>query len=269
MLAHHWKSLYLDKSYSIQVSLLRMEYVPVVSFLNPQQITELCTMAFFADKEARSDLVRRFIRDEDDYTSNFTGALRRIINSNSQTGLSATSYMLNTSDERRTGTDATIIITRHGHSKIALFEAKLPHSGGRPRRWDYPQTAAGDSHFSDQLARQAALRTEFAIFEIFYCDYGFGKQPAWMDNELSSCVWHTEAIAHDAQRSSRVPWRQKDLQTLLLKSGKRITDILKSLADCSEGQPIPMGGAGNAIAGEMGLEGPILQITAGEPVPQG
>lgn len=48
---------------------------------------ELCWFAYTADKEARSDLVRDYLRNEDDYTFNFTGALRRITNSNSKMGL--------------------------------------------------------------------------------------------------------------------------------------------------------------------------------------
>jgi hypothetical protein len=55
----------------------------IMSWMPKTQIDELCKFAYLADKEARSDLFRGFIRDENDYTSNFTGALRRIINSNS------------------------------------------------------------------------------------------------------------------------------------------------------------------------------------------
>src|SRR6185437_2725485 len=106
--------------------------------------------SYYADKEARSDLIAGVIRDEDDYTSNFTGALRRNINSHSQTGLRATSYMLSTTEERRSGCDATIILSTNGMDKVALFEAKLPRLANGAGVWDYPQTSTGLSHFSDQ-----------------------------------------------------------------------------------------------------------------------
>jgi hypothetical protein len=127
-------------------------------FFSEAQTRELVTFAYFADKEARSDLICNLIRDEDDYTSNLTGALRRNINSHSTSGLRATSHMLSTSQERRSGCDATVILTANGFTKVALFEAKLPRLTSGTSVWDYPQTASGLSHFSDQLDRQAKLR---------------------------------------------------------------------------------------------------------------
>ncbi|MBT43626.1 MAG: hypothetical protein CMF12_14035 [Idiomarina sp.] len=54
--------------------------------LNPVQILELCHFTMISDREIRSDLSIGMISDENDYTSNFTGTLRRNINSYSRTG---------------------------------------------------------------------------------------------------------------------------------------------------------------------------------------
>lgn len=107
-----------------------------------------------ADKEIRTDLALGYIRDEDDYTSNFTGALRRNVNAYSKTGLQATSFLLGPTEERLSGTDAAVILTRGNESKVVLFEAKWPRFATPHYRRDYVQTASGISHFSDQLQRQ-------------------------------------------------------------------------------------------------------------------
>lgn len=128
--------------------------------LRQDQIMELCWFAYTADKEARRDLVRGYLRNEDDYTPNFTGTLRRIINSNSKTGLTAISYMLGTSVERATGCDATIIFTRKEKSKVTIFEAKSPGLNAGKPQWDWRQASSRHSHFSDQLIRQAQFNSQ-------------------------------------------------------------------------------------------------------------
>lgn len=212
-----------------------------MSWLPIDQTLELIQFASWADREARSDLAGSYIHDEDDYTANFTGALRRIINSNSQTGLTATSLMLSPQDEQRTGTDATIIITRKGESKIALFEAKWPRITNPHYQWDYNQSATGLSHFSDQLARQHRLCKRFAIFEMFFCECEFGKQPTYMQKDGSSCVWHGEA--HTFMNSRTNPdavWDQADLVSMLQSGSVSIGDILRPFCACTRGEVFRM-----------------------------
>ncbi|MBX3724800.1 MAG: hypothetical protein KF823_02650 [Xanthomonadales bacterium] len=229
----------------------------------PQQIAELCNFASVADKEARSDLSLGYISGEDDYTSNFTGALRRIINSNSSTGLSATSFVLQPRIEQRTGCDATILISSNGHIKIAMFEAKLPRFGTSMYRWDYAQTASGLSHFSDQLTRQARFWPRFAIFEMFYCELPFGQQAAHLQSEGSSCTWHDETAQFDSSRSaSRSPWTQGELDSLLQIRNTGVGDVLASICQCDHGTPMSMWGDAEAVAQEFSLEGPVLHIAA-------
>ena len=239
------------------------------SLITKYQIREFCRFAYIADKEARSDLVSGWIRDEDDYTSNFTGALRRIINSNSRSGLTATSFLLKPNLERAMGCDATIIIASQTEMKIAVFEAKLPRLSKPTAQWDRPQTSAGLSHFSDQLDRQKAFKADFAIFEMFYCDLPFGQQPQYMKNEVSSCVWHDNAVQFDSTRSgARPPWTRADLVQLLQLGNIDISGVLKSLCSCSVGKPIPAPRAGaEAMISDFHLSGHVLFVRA-EGVPK-
>jgi hypothetical protein len=228
------------------------------------QTQELCHFAYLADKEARSDLFGGYIRDENDYTSNFTGALRRIINSYSQTGLKATSYMLDTTHERRMGCDATIILTAQNYSKVVCFEAKLPGLNSGKVKWDYYQTSTGLSHFSDQLARQNSFLSKFAMFEMFYCDYPFTQQPQYMLDDVSSCIWHKDAYSFDQSRGTQQPWKNADLITMLQKGNHGIDYILNEVCMCNQGTQINITGTGDNIARQFELEGYILQIQANE-----
>lgn len=234
--------------------------------MHPEQIDELCKIASFADKEARSDLARGYIRDEDDYTSNFTGALRRIINSHSRFGLKATSFMLGTAEERRTGCDASIIISTGVSYKVSTFEAKLPWSKSQYRDWDYEQTSSGLSHFSDQLARQSKLSPNFAVFEMFYCGFEFKKQPNYLPDYYSACVWHKDASTFDASRQklsnlSR-PWKESELIALVQQSRHEIGKILREVCECRIGTHLTMSGGIGALVQEHGIPRPALLIEA-------
>ena len=233
-----------------------------MSFLPPDQIHELMRFAFFADTEARSDLANGFTKDENDYTSNFTSALRRNINSYSQTGLSATSFLLSHIEEREFGGDATIILSRGNESKVAILEAKWPRFSSAGHQWDYNQTATGLSHFSDQLERQKRWSGTCAIFEMFYCEYPFGEQPAFLDKRGSSCVWHEDAEKFRAHRTNPSSiWSQGELQNLIENSGTNVPAVMFQFGECSKGQVIRMAQP-EAIGREFGLPPRILAIAA-------
>jgi hypothetical protein len=212
-----------------------------MSFLPDNQLAELIQFAAIADKEARSDLSIGFIKDENDYTSNFTGALRRIINSNSQTGLSASSFLLQHTEEREMGADAAIVLSRGSESKVAVFEAKWPRFMTPAYQWDYAQTASGLSHFSDQLERQTHWRGQIAIFEMFYSEHAFGAQPPFLDPDGSSCVWHedTEAFCNHRPNPDGV-WSQAELQKLLTTKRVSISEVMNEFGMCNQGKPIRM-----------------------------
>jgi|CXWL01.1.fsa_nt_gi hypothetical protein len=229
------------------------------------QIDELCNFAQFADKATRSDLVGGYIVSENDYTSNFTGALRRIINSNSTTGLSASSYLLLPPVERRIGCDAAIVITSNGHYKIAAFEAKYPRISQPTYQWDYPQKSTGLSHFSGQLERQNRFAGIHAIFEMFYCELPFGQQPPYMQSEVSSCVWHEDAVAFEASRvTPKKIWSSSELVGLLKAGQCPIENILREVCNCSRGEATQYSGEIRIldIVIELSMFGHILHVAA-------
>lgn len=230
---------------------------------NKAQVDELKRLAFLSDKEIRGDLVAGYIRDEDDYTANFTGALRRNINCYSKTKLQATSLMLGTSDERLTGCDATIIVTSNNESKVMLFEAKYPRFKKTNFRWDYPQTAGGLSHFSDQLARQSKYSGKFAIFEMFYNEHPFASGPPHLQAEVSSCAWYSDSQTFDLGRSSgSSPWTTAELNSMLKKGNTSIAEIIEDVCACKAGHPISMAKP-ESIVSEFGLPGNVLVVNFG------
>ena len=209
--------------------------------MQPQQIMEVVNFATWADREARSDLVIGHISGENDYTSNFTGALRRIINSYSQTGLRASSFVLNNASEQKLGCDAAIVLQSNKECKIGLFEAKWPRITKPHYGWDGTQTSKGLSHFTDQLDRQAiALKKfPFAIFEMFYCEADFGKQPSFMMSDGSTCVWHEEAVSFNDGRPNREAiWDNVDLKSFFKPTKKAIGEILAEICFCNKGKPL-------------------------------
>ncbi len=232
-----------------------------MSFVKADQIAELCRFAFISDMEIRSDLSRGFIKDEDDYTSNFTGALRRNINSYSRTGLEATSFVLPTTTERTTGCDATIIVQSGDYIKLMLFEAKLPWFSDTTRPWDWRQTSTGLSHFSDQLQRQAQLSPALAVFEMFYCEYPFGKQPSYLQDRVSTCLWHANVIAFDKGRKSAPGvWTHPDLKTMLTAGTNTIADIVQEVCLCNAGEPMYFPSDAVSIAREFNAAPNVLHI---------
>lgn len=229
------------------------------------QTKELCRFALWADREARSDLSTGHITNENDYTSNFTGALRRIINSNSRTGLSATSHLLTKSEENTFGCDAAIVVSSGSEVKIALLEAKWPRLKSPSYRWDYAQSSTGLSHFSDQLARQHPHHGRFAIFEMIYCEWPFGAQPNYMQKEVSSCIWHDSAFKFDNSRPSHPQtWTRTELENLLKLGHQRIDEVLAELCECRVGEKMQRFSSVLSMAEEFHLAGEILHIEAGQ-----
>ena len=210
-----------------------------MALLPQDQIAELRHFCYLSDREIRSDLIIGFIVNENDYTSNFTGALRRNINSYSQTGLQATSYLLTSQEEQATGCDAAIIIQAGNVGKVLLLEGKWPRLSTPNHRWDWKQSSSGLSHFSDQLARQAIYTNRYALVEMFYSEHPFGSQPTYMQPHGSSCVWHRDAMAHDQSRATTPKvWSQAELVSMLSKGTHDIAHIIEQVCLCQEGRPL-------------------------------
>jgi len=208
--------------------------------IKPEQIQEIIAYAALADKEVRSDFSRGYVAGENDYTSLFTGALRRNLNTYSQAGVSVTSFVLKGHDERKSGCDAAIIIQDRNLCKIALFEAKWPMKKSHPRAWDYAQTSTGLSHFTDQIRRQSKLDDGFAVFEMFYSDDDFGQQKDFMEDSGSTCVWHEEALSHTlSKKNPDSVWKIQELEKLLESNRHSIAEILYEICSCHKGKPKP------------------------------
>lgn len=223
---------------------------------------ELCHLAFYSDYEARIDLSRGYIRDENDYTSTFVSTLRRNINAHSRLGLTATSFALPHRLERRTGCDGAVVVTHRGRSKVALFEAKWPRVSTPGYSWDYAQTASGQSHLSDQLTRQSRLSSACAVFEMFYCEFPVGAQPPFMLPAVSSCVWRDSALQYESQRPLRdTPWSQDELRSMLsAEPPMSIADVLLALCKCVAAQPIGGLDDPRSFAEELRLEGEVIEV---------
>ncbi len=233
------------------------------------QITELSQFCYLSDKEVRSDLINGFITSENDYTSNFTSALRRNINTYSSTGLEATSFMLSPKEERATGTDAAIIISNGNTIKVILIEGKWPRLQTPNHYWDSKQTASGLSHFSNQLDRQKIYAKKYAIVEMFYDEHPFfSKYP--MQREVSACIWHQDAMTHDQQRNSYPNvWSQQDLISMLTNQGTlSISDVVTEVCLCRAGVQLnvqlPKSDQMRRNLGDLHLPANVLVITAKE-----
>ncbi|MDF4003552.1 hypothetical protein P3W33_09140 [Luteibacter sp. PPL552] len=234
-----------------------------VPFIPLNQIYELVNFAKIADKEARSDLFGGYIISENDYTSNFTGALRRIINSNSQTGLIAQSRLLSHQEEGVTGCDAAIVIQSLDEIKVLLIEAKWPRLSIPQYKWDEKQTSTGLSHFSNQLHRQAVFSSRYAIVEMFYSEHAFGMQPTWMQPNGSACVWHIDAIAYDQTRPTAPGvWTQSELTSLLAKGTHDIGAVLEEVCWCRQGRPISLPNDRPVVSMDIPLPNNVLFISA-------
>lgn len=233
-----------------------------MSFLDPFQLDELAYLAYNSDREIRGELAIGAIKDENDYTSNFTGALRRNINSYSRSGLSATSFLLQHEVEREVGADAAIILTRGNQSKVAIFEAKWPRFATSGYRWDYQQTASGLSHFSDQLDRQKRWCEVFAVFEMFYSEHPPGTKLPYLVDQGSSCIWHGDIELFRSRRPNpNAVWNQNELQILLSSKKVNIAKVMIEFGQCNVGRPINMR-APEEIGVEFRLPKNLLVIRA-------
>lgn len=211
-----------------------------MSLFPPNIIDQIKKSAYWADRTIRSDLSLGYIADENDYTSNFTAEFRRQINGKALNGVTATSYKINGSLERKTGTDACIILANKTHAKICLFEAKLPRLSTKKNAWDSIQKSTNKSHFSSQIKRQHKYKHNFTIWEMFYCDEAFTKQSSPFLDYTSTCITHDDAYDFDSKRIKvKKPWSDSELKKLHKQSTiYEVDELIELVCSCSIGQPI-------------------------------
>lgn len=228
----------------------------------PKVITEIASCAEWADRLVRADLISGFVVCENDYTSNFTSALRREINSRAIPGISAHSQVLTPRVERKTGTDGCIIFRSQSHFKVGLFEAKWPRLSTHTNCWDSLQKSTSKSHFDSQIDRQRAL-SDYAIWEMFYSEEPYGSNVLF-PHFGSACIWHLEALAASSLRTQTVPWTDTELATILGTSMRGIGEIFRSICTCTQGRPFPTDTMQDHLR-ELGIKGNILVIDVGDP----
>lgn len=201
-------------------------------------INAITDSATQADDSTRSLLASTKIADENDYTSNFIGKLRDAIDNMGITGLKSRIVVIKGREEWLLGSDAKIVLANPTHYKVCVFEAKWPRLNTPGYRWDYIQGATGESHFHNQLERQSNWSSQFAIWEMFYCEWGQATQPAYMSNQGSSCVWHEDALtASNRRRPPTLPWTNHDLRRLLKTHLTTIDKVLGEACKCTKGIP--------------------------------
>ncbi len=223
----------------------------------PNVIDVLVNCAEWADRLVRADLIEGFVVTENDYTSNFTSALRREINSRCLPSISAYSQALSPPTERKTGTDGCIAFCNGTYFKVGLFEAKWPRLSTHHNCWDYLQNSSGRSHFDSQLARQHSLIYP-AIWEMFYSEEPYGSS-IHFPQFGSACVWHDDAFAFSASRNQNSPWIDSELVSLLSTRMQPIGKIIRSICMCERGTPIPIDNMQSMLF-DLGIRGELLVI---------
>lgn len=227
----------------------------------PHIIKEIVRCALWADRLVRADLIDNLIVSENDYTSNFTSAFRREVNSRAIAGLSARIQVLNPRAERALGADACVILENSTHFKAGIFEAKWPRLKTRVNAWDSLQTASKQSHFHTQLLKQRQQSRFLAIWEMFYCEFAFSSQPKFMPDYGSACVWHDDAYSYSAARSSNnAPWTDNELTSLLKAWPLTIGDVIEAMCMCAQGKKLALGEY-EKVFGDAGMPFSALIIT--------
>jgi len=130
------------------------------------------------------------------------------------------------------------ILANKNKFKVCIFEAKWPRLSTHTDCWDSIQKSSGQSHFHDQILRQSMVANKFAIWEMFYCEFEFTKQPSFMPNTGSACVWHSDARAASIARANpNLPWTDAELQTLLSNHRHSIAEVVRDVCMCIKGEP--------------------------------
>jgi hypothetical protein len=206
----------------------------------PNVIETISDCVAWADRLTRADLQAGIIVTENDYTSNFTSALRREIAGRNVPGLTARIQVLNPTAERGNGADGCIILSNCQEFKVGLFEAKWPRLSTKVNSWDSTQKSTGKSHFDDQISRQQFAASQgVAIWEMFYLEHAFGEQPESFPEQGSACVWHEQAMNASRARNQVSPWTDQELEKLVRTSGIDTASVVRQICECSKGKPFP------------------------------
>ncbi len=145
--------------------------------------------------------------------------------------------------------------------KVCFFEAKQPRLSTHRDYWDSLQKSTGESHFSGQVSKQKRVSKHFAVWEMFFCEYPFCEQPDWMQDYISTCVWHRDVKKKVDIRNNSKKWTDRELEDLHIDVNKLyptgIDHMVREVCLCNEGQLF----SGNNYARELSeFELPIREV---------
>ncbi|HHP2703493.1 TPA: hypothetical protein ACR8U9_004295 [Citrobacter freundii] len=229
---------------------------------------ELERLIDVADMEIRKDFYNGYIVDENDYTSNLTLHIRRIINAALPLNVYTFSQKLPSTQERYWGADAMVVLIDHNLNlgKICFFEAKTDR-----QNWDYYQTSTTTSHFSTQLEKQVrAIKLEFAVWEQFYTKKDINApHQGYRNHKGSSCIFHELAYNLHAPVPNSTIWTDSNVDDLC-KSQRHcflpitMGEMIRHVCECNYGAPYPTNYIVNFLSEKMYVND-ILIIEGGYP----
>ncbi|EOI6460979.1 hypothetical protein ACMU58_003461 [Vibrio cholerae] len=197
---------------------------------------ELEHLINIADAEIRTDFNLGYVVDENDYTSNLTAHIRRIINTHLPLRATTVAQKLPANAEHAWGVDACIILVDHDtrECKLCLFEAKTDRLN-----WDYLKTSKTPqvSHFSTQLARQIKpFKMGFAIWEQFYSSKANGCANGNRNDSGSTCILHDIAVNYKGVPPNANVWVDQDIDNLSAnQADTSMGTLIKGVCECSFG----------------------------------
>ena len=223
---------------------------PGLSSLSARAITDytrplnqlVAAVAYQADCQTRTDLSTGAVLGERDYVSRL---VTRVADKWARLGGVALAYtrVLTTSEEKRYGSDALILLRWQSMAKLCFFEAKWPRLDTPSYAWDTADKKSGLSHFSTQIADQKKWSHEVAIWEQFLHEQPAESQPGGFDQYGSTCITHDAAATYDKRHKGGKVWTQNDLTSLRVESATRrrnIGDMLRAVCACRMGLPLPI-----------------------------
>ncbi|WP_146114166.1 hypothetical protein [Pantoea coffeiphila] len=221
-----------------------------------------------ADKEIRKDFYNGCIVDENDYTSNLTSHIRKIINAALPLSVYTFSQKLPPTQERHWGADAMVVLIDHNLNlgKVSFFEAKTDR-----QNWDYYQTSSTTSHFSTQLERQVRARNfKYAVWEQFYTKKDINApNQGYRNQEGSSCIFHDVAYNLHAPLPNSTIWTDSDVDYLCKMQRESYLPItmggvIRFICECHCGSPYPISDIINFLSEKLNVND-VLIIEGGYP----
>jgi hypothetical protein len=209
----------------------------------------VAAVVYQADCRTRIDLSTGAVLGERDYVSRL---VTRVADSWHALGGMAFAYsrVFTTSEEKRYGSDALILLRWPSVAKLCFFEAKWPRLSTRNYSWDTKERESDTSHFSTQITDQKRWSPEVAIWEQFLHEQPPRLQPGGFDPYGSTCITHDAAAAYDKRHKKGRTWTQKDLPALRIEAAtkrRNIGDMLRAVCACRMGLPLPIAHGGVVI----------------------